>query len=704
MLGYQTIIAAANKISGIPLTASEISNSQKTLNTGPSLSLVNSTNKVIKSTLTIKIEDTEGKSLSDSYTYAGYQGESVTISYNSPNGYVLTNNVSSQVVLNGQQTITAVYAPEKIVSEQVTYQQGTSFTDDDAKNIANTLYTVPTDATVTWSAKPNTENASNTTTNATILVTYASGKQTTITIPYVVSATVTEADKISLNDPEVTKVEDTQALTDDEKSAVATAVKDANPDADISNVSVADDGTATVTFGDGSTSTIAGDKTVVGKTEADKTSLNDPEVTKVEDTQALTDDEKSAVATAVKDANPDADISNVSVADDGTATVTFGDGSTSTIAGDKTVVGKTEADKTSLNDPEVTKVEDTQALTDDEKSAVATAVKDANPDADISDVSVADDGTATVTFGDGSTSTIAGDKTVAGKTEADKTSLNDPEITKVEDTQALTDDEKSAVATAVKDANPDADISDVSVADDGTATVTFGDGSTSTIASDKTVEAKNEEDDSDIVTESSATQVDDDPTVEEPNDDIGENLSNQSMDESTNTDVDTGKMETDTTNLNDPKVTKVENTQALTDDEKSAVVTAVKDANPDADISDVSVADDGTATVTFGDGSTSTINDDKTVVAKLDNDGSNDQSSTGVATRGDLSGNSTSLDEGHSQLSKRASSVKINQKINNDKLPQTGNSKSITGVLIGELLTTFGLIGILRKKKNRSEK
>ena len=554
MLGYQTIIAAANKISGIPLTASEISNSQKTLNTGPSLSLVNSTNKVIKSTLTIKIEDTEGKSLSDSYTYAGYQGESVTISYNSPNGYVLTNNVSSQVVLNGQQTITAVYAPEKIVSEQVTYQQGTSFTDDDAKNIANTLYTVPTDATVTWSAKPNTENASNTTTNATILVTYASGKQTTITIPYVVSATVTEADKISLNDPEVTKVEDTQALTDDEKSAVATAVKDANPDADISNVSVADDGTATVTFGDGSTSTIAGDKTVVGKTEADKTSLNDPEVTKVEDTQALTDDEKSAVATAVKDANPDADISNVSVADD------------------------------------------------------------------------------------------------------------------------------------------------------GTATVTFGDGSTSTIASDKTVEAKNEEDDSDIVTESSATQVDDDPTVEEPNDDIGENLSNQSMDESTNTDVDTGKMETDTTNLNDPKVTKVENTQALTDDEKSAVVTAVKDANPDADISDVSVADDGTATVTFGDGSTSTINDDKTVVAKLDNDGSNDQSSTGVATRGDLSGNSTSLDEGHSQLSKRASSVKINQKINNDKLPQTGNSKSITGVLIGELLTTFGLIGILRKKKNRSEK
>ena len=629
MLGYQTIIAAANKISGIPLTASEISNSQKTLNTGPSLSLVNSTNKVIKSTLTIKIEDTEGKSLSDSYTYAGYQGESVTISYNSPNGYVLTNNVSSQVVLNGQQTITAVYAPEKIVSEQVTYQQGTSFTDDDAKHIANTLYTVPTDATVTWSAKPNTENASNTTTNATILVTYASGKQTTITIPYVVSATVTEADKISLNDPEVTKVEDTQALTDDEKSAVATAVKDANPDADISNVSVADDGTATVTFGDGSTSTIAGDKTVVGKTEADKTSLNDPEVTKVEDTQALTDDEKSAVATAVKDANPDADISNVSVADDGTATVTFGDGSTST---------------------------------------------------------------------------IAGDKTVAGKTEADKTSLNDPEITKVEDTQALTDDEKSAVATAVKDANPDADISNVSVADDGTATVTFGDGSTSTIASDKTVEAKNEEDDSDIVTESSATQVDDDPTVEEPNDDIGENLSNQSMDESTNTDVDTGKMETDTTNLNDPKVTKVENTQALTDDEKSAVVTAVKDANPDADISDVSVADDGTATVTFGDGSTSTINDDKTVVAKLDNDGSNDQSSTGVATRGDLSGNSTSLDEGHSQLSKRASSVKINQKINNDKLPQTGNSKSITGVLIGELLTTFGLIGILRKKKNRSEK
>ncbi|ETJ44327.1 KxYKxGKxW signal protein, partial [human gut metagenome] len=87
------------------------------------------------------------------------------------------------------------------------------------------------------------------------------------------------------------------------------------------------------TFPDGSTATLTGDKTVK---EADSKGVQEPGTkTPVQNTSALTQPEKDAVKKAVEDANPTA--TKVEVGNDGSATVTFPDGSTATLTGDKTV-------------------------------------------------------------------------------------------------------------------------------------------------------------------------------------------------------------------------------------------------------------------------------------------------------------------------------------------------------------------------------
>ena len=115
-------------------------------------------------------------------------------------------------------------------------------------------------------------------------------------------------------------VKNTTALTEDEKSSVETAVKAVNPKA--TKVEVATDGAATVTFEDGSTATLTGDKTVK---EADSKGVKAPTTkTPVQNTSSLTQPEKDAVKKAVEGANPSA--TKVEVGNDGSATVTFPDG------------------------------------------------------------------------------------------------------------------------------------------------------------------------------------------------------------------------------------------------------------------------------------------------------------------------------------------------------------------------------------------
>ncbi|MFS9289693.1 hypothetical protein QM411_10395, partial [Streptococcus infantis] len=180
-------------------------------------------------------------------------------------------------------------------------------------------------------------------------------------------------------------VKNTDALTEAEKTAVTDAVKAVNPGTE---VSVADNGEATVTFPDGSTATLKPAQTVKA---ADANGVQAPaKPVPVKNTDALTEAEKTAVTDAVKAVNPGTE---VSVADNGEATVTFPDGSTATLKPAQTVKA---ADANGVQAPaKPVPVKNTDALTEAEKTAVTDAVKAVNPG---TEVSVADNGEATVTF------------------------------------------------------------------------------------------------------------------------------------------------------------------------------------------------------------------------------------------------------------------------------------------------------------------
>ena len=235
--------------------------------------------------------------------------------------------------------------------------------------------------------------------------------------------------------PEVTPVKDPANLTDAEKAKVEEAVKKANPTA--TKVEVGNDGTTTVTFPDGSTGSLTPEKTA--KT-ADSNGLVDPEVTPVKDPANLTDAEKTKVEEAVKKANPTA--TKVEVGNDGTTTVTFPDGSTAEIPAAKAVEKAKDAE--GVKDPEAkTPVKDPANLTDAEKAKVADEVKKANPTA--KDVEVGKDGTATVTFPDGSTAEIPAAKAV--EKAKDSEGVQDPSATAVKDPSNLTDADKAKAAS-----------------------------------------------------------------------------------------------------------------------------------------------------------------------------------------------------------------------------------------------------------------
>ena len=413
-------------------------------------------------------------------------------------------------------------------------------------------------------------------------------------------------------------VKNTTALTDDEKSSVEAAVKAVNPKA--SKVEVATDGAATVTFEDGSTATLTGDQTVKA---ADANGVKAPTTkTPVQNTSALTQPEKDAVKKAVETANPSA--TKVEVGNDGSATVTFPDGTTATLTGDKTVK---EADSKGVKAPtNKVPVQNTSALTQPEKDAVKKAVEGANPSA--TKVEVGNDGSATVTFPDGTTATLTGDKTVK---EADSKGVQEPAAkTPVKDTSALTDEEKTQVAEEIVKANPT--LEDVDVANDGTATVTFPDGSTATLTPAQTVvKAEEKAKDADgLKAPATKTPVKDTAnltdaekaevkkaveaanpgTVAEVGQDGTTKVTFPDKSEGTLTGDQTVKA-ADANGAKAPEAkTPVQNTSALTQPEKDAVKKAVEDANPG---SKAEVGQDGTTTVTFPDGSTATLTGDQTV-------------------------------------------------------------------------------------------
>ncbi|MDU5570977.1 MAG: stalk domain-containing protein, partial [Peptoniphilus harei] len=132
---------------------------------------------------------------------------------------------------------------------------------------------------------------------------------------------------------------------------------------------------------------------------------------------------------------------------------------TNEIPGEKTVTekAKTDAEKNPAVDPAKTEVKDKTKLTPEEKKAVEDKVKEKNPAA--TKVEVGDDGKATLTYPDGTTNEIPGEKTVTEKvkTDVDKAPLqnevNKEDTTKDSDKYKNADkDKKDAYDKALEDA------------------------------------------------------------------------------------------------------------------------------------------------------------------------------------------------------------------------------------------------------------
>ncbi|KXA17683.1 GA module-containing protein, partial [Gardnerella vaginalis] len=243
------------------------------------------------------------------------------------------------------------------------------------------------------------------------------------------------ADHIDLKYPELTPVKDLKNVSTDEQNAIkdkiATANKDTKHYSDlVDKVEVSDKGVATITFKDKSTRTISADL-LVFKNEEDKDKYKPvmPARTPVVNPSKLTDKDKTAVLKAFKDANKDnkdfnehvkTDPDGIKFNDDGTKLiVTYQDGSKLEIDASELVCqGATIADWAPYVVPDIIDVDNLNQLKPDEITKIIKAFDDANTGITPYDESKTKNGKApvevnkttgdaTITWEDGSTTTIS---------------------------------------------------------------------------------------------------------------------------------------------------------------------------------------------------------------------------------------------------------------------------------------------------------
>ncbi|WP_432627113.1 LPXTG cell wall anchor domain-containing protein [Aerococcus urinae] len=447
------------------------------------------------------------------------------------------------------------------------------------------------------------------------------------------------------------------------------------------------------------------------KTQADLTDPTVPAKTEVEDKTNLTPEEQAEVKKKVEDANKDKfpvakegqKPTTVEVGKDGTATITYPDGSKDTITGTdlvverpKTTVEGTPKPVKPTNDPQDTGL---VVKNQDDKTPTKVTAKDE----DGNDVPVTVDpetGKVSVTPGtkvDGPINVTVEDKDLpegkksfevpveghekgrddnnSGKTQADLTDPSVPAKTEVEDKTNLTPEEQAKVKKAIEDANKDKfpaptdgqTPTTVEVGKDGTATITYPDGSKDTIpgtdlvverpkttveGSPKTVKPTNDPQDTGLVVKNQddktptkvtakdedgqdvpvtvdpttgkvsvtpGTKVDGPITVTVEDKDLPEGKQNFVVPveghEAGRDDNGTDKTQADLTDPTVPAKTEVEDKTNLTPEEQAKVKKAIEDANKDKfpvakegqNPTTVEVGKDGTATITYPDGSKDTI-------------------------------------------------------------------------------------------------
>ena len=252
------------------------------------------------------------------------------------------------------------------------------------------------------------------------------------------------ADNLELKYPKPTPVKDLSSLDENEQAAVKKAIEDVNKSADSKNpnlfdklvakdgVSVDAKGNATITFTDGTKRAMPANLLVLkNETDKDKYKPTLPARTPVVKLSKLTNDEKTKVRQAIIDANgketPNEFLKHVKqtnkqydfkVNDNGSVEVTYEDGSKLTIPStDLVYQGATIADWAPYILPGYTEVVNPSSLTQKEITDLIAKFDKANEKLGIynaakqsgkSPVSIATNGTATITWKDGSQTIVPG--------------------------------------------------------------------------------------------------------------------------------------------------------------------------------------------------------------------------------------------------------------------------------------------------------
>ncbi|WP_448913386.1 DUF1542 domain-containing protein [Gemella sp.] len=473
-----------------------------------------------------------------------------------------------------------------------------------------------------------------------------------------------------------TKVANPEKLTDAEKKAIEDKVKALNPGA---TVVVDDKGNATVVK-DGNVSVIPSTDLVKVEDDAKKENggngANTPAAkTVVADSANLTDEEKGKVKKAVEAVNPEA---TVVVDNEGNATVTKADGTVLNIPASDLVIPATkladEAKNAKVKTPATrTLVGDKDKLTDEEKAAVKKAIEAVNPGAT---VVVDDKGNATVTSPDGSTATISKDKLVKNAEEAKAKNGGDNldiDLSKVPvvNINNITPEEKAKFQFKVLGAITDVEEFDLdayikSIDKDGNTVYTFKKDPKVKITIDKDGNATIEKD--------------------------GKKEAAVSIDKAGNVTIVTKEGQVLAIPRDDafrqkptlPGKVGVGNVDKLTDEEKAAVKEALIKANPKLADANITIADNGDATIVYPDGQVVEIPGANLVTAKASDNGSNG------------SNGNTGADTNAADSNAQGVNAKLGQRLAN-----TGTTETNTGLAGLGLAVLGGLLAAARRRKEK---
>ncbi|MFM0875010.1 Rib/alpha-like domain-containing protein, partial [Streptococcus suis] len=406
---------------------------------------------------------------------------------------------------------------------------------------------------------------------------------TSATDPASTPAGQDSAERLNPGLTEPVEVKNPDKLTDAEKEAVKKAVEDSNDLPAGTTVSVANDGTVTVTYPDNSTDTIKPKDAVTQFVDTDGDGISDRQETENGTDPSKVDSDNDGFSDK-EEVERGTDPTKVDSKPASSETDTDGDG----ISNEDEVARGTDPNKSDT---------DGDGFSDQEEITAGS-----NPTkADSTPANVDKDGDGFTDTEEAAAGTDANNpaSTPAGQDSADRLNPGLTEPVEVKNPDKLTDAEKESVKKAVEDSNDLPEGTEVTVSDNGTVTVTYPDKSTDTIQPAETVKvAKDTDKDGFTDTEEAAAGTDANNPASTP----------------------AGQDSADRLNPGLTEPVEVKNPDKLTDAEKESVKKAVEDSNDLPEGTEVTVSDNGTVTVTYPDKSTDTIQPAETVKVAKDTD------------------------------------------------------------------------------------